>query len=94
MISTIRRGDRPRWSRWLNFLHRHGDRGLGELRQTIFQEVVRLRIHREGVDLPRSGQAAHCLPDPRPGSGRGKKDLDLFAGGGVDRLQVHGDQQG
>jgi hypothetical protein len=53
-----------------------------------------LRIHREGVDLLRSGQAAHCLPDPRPGSGRGKKDLDLFAGGGVDRLQVHGDQQG
>lgn len=90
MISTKWRGDWPRWPGSLDFLHRH--RGLGELRQTIFQKVVRLRIHREGVDLPRSGQAAHCLPDPRPGSDRGKKNLDFFACGGVDRLQVHRDQ--
>jgi hypothetical protein len=45
------------------------------------------------VNLPRGSQAAHRFPHARTGRYRGKKDLDLFARGGVDRLQVHGYQQ-
>jgi hypothetical protein len=61
--------------------------------QTAFQEVIRLRIHRKRMDLPRGRQAAHRFPYPRTRRHRGEKDLDLFARSGVDRLQVHGHQQ-
>jgi hypothetical protein len=36
----------------------------GELRQTVFQEVVGLRVHGEGMDLARGRQAAHRFPHP------------------------------
>jgi hypothetical protein len=66
----------------------------GKFGQTAFQEVIRLRIHRKRVDLPRGGQAAHRFPYPRTGRHRGEKDLDLFAPGGRgERLPVpHAEQ--
>ena len=45
------------------------------------------------MDLARGGQAAHRFPHPRARGDGGEEDLDLLAGGGVHRLQVHGDQQ-
>jgi hypothetical protein len=45
------------------------------------------------MDLTCRGQAAHRFPHPGTRRHRGEKDLDLFAGGGVDRLQIHGYQQ-
>jgi hypothetical protein len=72
----------------------HGRRShLRELGQTALDEVVRLRVHGKGMDLPRRRQAAHRFPHPRARSQGRKKDLDLFARRGIDRLQVHGNQQ-
>ena len=55
--------------------------------------MIGVRVHRKGMDLPGRGQAAHRFPHPRTRRHRGEENLDLFAGGRVDRLQVHRDQQ-
>jgi hypothetical protein len=66
---------------------------LGELGQAVFQKVIGLRVHGQGVNLPRGRQSAHCFPHPRARGDGGEENLDLLAGGGVHRLQVHGDQE-
>ncbi len=66
LSGTSSRGQR------LSLLRRRGGH-LGELRQTAFEEVVGLRVHGKGMDLPGRGQAAHRFPHPRA---RGQRERE------------------
>jgi hypothetical protein len=88
MLPRFRQGCRRRRS-LLRIRHRRSSKR----RQSIFEKVKRLRAHGERMNLACRGKPAHRLPRPGPrGYGR-KKNLNLFAGSGIDRLQVHRDQQ-